>query len=34
VTAAVPRVSMRGIRKRFGSIEALRGVDLDIYPGE
>lgn len=33
-TAAVPRVSMRGIRKRFGSIEALRGVDLDIHPGE
>ena len=32
--AEVPRVSMRGIRKRFGSIEALRGVDLDIYPGE
>ena len=25
---------MRGIRKRFGSIEALRGVDLDLYPGE
>lgn len=30
----VPRASMRGIRKRFGSIEALRGVDLDLYPGE
>lgn len=29
-----PRVSMRGIRKRFGSIEALRGVDLDLMPGE
>ena len=25
----VPRVSMRGIKKRFGSIEALRGVDLE-----
>jgi simple sugar transport system ATP-binding protein len=25
---------MRGIRKRFGSIEALRGVDLDLWPGE
>ena len=24
----------RGIRKRFGSIEALRGVDLDLFPGE
>ncbi|WGH80324.1 ATP-binding cassette domain-containing protein [Jannaschia ovalis] len=30
----VPRISLRGIRKNFGSIEALRGVDLDIYPGE
>jgi simple sugar transport system ATP-binding protein len=30
----IPRVSMRGIRKRFGSIEALRGVDLDLLPGE
>ena len=30
----VPRISMRGIKKRFGSIEALRGVDLDLYPGE
>jgi len=29
-----PRVSMRGITKRFGSIEALRGVDLDLMPGE
>ena len=33
-THNVPRASMRGIRKRFGSIEALRGVDLDLYPGE
>jgi simple sugar transport system ATP-binding protein len=31
---AVPRVSMRGIRKIFGSIEALRGVDLDLFAGE
>jgi simple sugar transport system ATP-binding protein len=29
-----PRISMRGIKKRFGSIEALRGVDLDLMPGE
>lgn len=28
------RVSMRGIAKRFGSVEALRGVDLDLWPGE
>jgi simple sugar transport system ATP-binding protein len=31
---ATPRISMRGIKKRFGSIEALRGVNLDLYPGE
>jgi simple sugar transport system ATP-binding protein len=30
----LPRVSMRGIRKTFGSIDALRGVDLDLVPGE
>lgn len=29
-----PRVSLRQIRKSFGSIDALRGVDLDLYPGE
>lgn len=29
-----PRISLRGIRKTFGSHQALRGVDLDIYPGE
>jgi len=31
---AAPRVSLRGIVKTFGSHQALRGVDLDIYPGE
>jgi ATPase subunit of ABC transporter with duplicated ATPase domains len=34
VSPLPPRVSMRGIRKAFGSIEALRGVDLDLMPGE
>ncbi|MBP2238712.1 simple sugar transport system ATP-binding protein [Sinorhizobium kostiense] len=29
-----PRVSLKGIRKIFGSHQALRGVDLDLYPGE
>ena len=28
------RVSMRGIRKRFGGVEALRGIDVDLYSGE
>ncbi len=32
--APKPRIEMRGIKKRFGSVEALRGVDLAIYPGE
>ncbi|MEO1089693.1 MAG: ATP-binding cassette domain-containing protein [Pseudomonadota bacterium] len=29
-----PRIRLRGIEKRFGSIEALRGVDLELWPGE
>ena len=29
-----PRISLRNIRKNFGSLQALRGVDLDIFPGE
>ena len=32
--STLARVAMRGIVKRFGSIEALRGVDLDIQAGE
>jgi simple sugar transport system ATP-binding protein len=32
--ASPPRVRLKGIKKRFGAIEALRGVDLDIHPGE
>ena len=30
---AVPRIRMRGITKSFGSIHALRGVDLDLHAG-
>lgn len=29
-----PRVSLRGMVKTFGSHQALRGVDLDLFPGE
>ncbi len=29
-----PIVSIRGITKRFGSVAALRGVDLDLFAGE
>ncbi len=32
--AGVPRVRLEGITKRFGSIDALRGVDLELWPGE
>lgn len=32
--APSPRIRLRGIKKSFGSIEALRGVDLELYPGE
>lgn len=29
-----PRIEIRGIRKSFGAVEALKGVDLSIQPGE
>lgn len=32
--AATPLVSMAGIRKAFGRVTVLDGVDLDVYPGE
>ena len=32
--AATPIISVRGIRKFYGHVEALRGVDLDLMPGE
>jgi ABC-type uncharacterized transport system ATPase subunit len=31
---AAPAIEMRGIVKRFGEVQALRGVDLDLRPGE
>lgn len=30
----VPRLTMTGVRKRFGGTLALRGVDLHVAPGE
>lgn len=33
-TTAPPRVQMRGITKRFGALEVLRGVDLQVSEGE
>ena len=32
--SATPRLTMTGIAKRFGSTQALRGVDLELLPGE
>lgn len=32
--SASPFLSLRGIRKRFGSVEALRGIDLVVYRNE
>src|SRR2546423_2978466 len=29
-----PAISIRGLRKSYGAIEAVRGIDLDIQPGE
>jgi AI-2 transport system ATP-binding protein len=31
---AEPMLSIRGIHKSFGSNEVLRGINLDVYPGE
>jgi ABC-type sugar transport system ATPase subunit len=29
-----PVMSLKGITKRFGAVQALSGIDLDVYPGE
>ncbi|MEI4872862.1 ATP-binding cassette domain-containing protein, partial [Klebsiella pneumoniae] len=29
-----PVVSVRGLRKSFGKLEVLRGIDLDVHAGE
>jgi len=34
LTAGFPAVSVRGLRRSFGAIQALRGVDLDVAAGE
>src|SRR6478735_5778418 len=31
---ATPLLEMRKVRKRFGALEALRGVDLELYAGD
>jgi ABC-2 type transport system ATP-binding protein len=32
--APEPAVAVRGLVKRFGAVEAVRGIDLDVAPGE
>ncbi len=34
MTDVVPRISLRGVVKRFGRKTVLNGVDLDVMPGE
>ncbi len=34
VNPSEPAMSLRGISKRFGAVQALSGIDLDVYPGE
>jgi simple sugar transport system ATP-binding protein len=34
MTTAAPVVQVKGIRKSFGPFHALKGVDIDVYPGE
>jgi len=34
VTQAAPAVSVRGLVKRYGDVEAVRGVDFEVAPGE
>jgi ABC-2 type transport system ATP-binding protein len=33
-TAESPAIALRGVRKNFGSVQAVRGIDLDISSGE
>jgi D-xylose transport system ATP-binding protein len=32
--APAPVLELRGIKKRFGAVQALRGVDFEVFPGE
>ena len=33
-SAPAPAISVRGLRKRYGEVEALRGIDFDVHRGE
>lgn len=34
MTQTQPSISVRGLTKSFGSVEVLKGIDLDVMPGE
>lgn len=34
MSAPAPLFSLAGIRKAYGAVEALRGIDLEVFPGE
>jgi len=34
IDPAIPLVQLRGLRKSFGRLEVLRGIDLDVHAGE
>ncbi len=34
VELPAPAISVRGLRKSYGSVEAVRGIDFQIRPGE
>ena len=33
-SAAVPALELRGVRKQFGKTEIIRGIDMQVRPGE
>jgi D-xylose transport system ATP-binding protein len=34
VSSTTPLLSLRGVNKSFGAVHVLRGVDLDVFPGQ
>ena len=34
MTPPIPAISLRGLTKSFGTLEVLKGIDLDLMPGE
>jgi ABC-type sugar transport system ATPase subunit len=34
MTQTQPAISVRGLTKSFGAVEVLKGIDLDLMPGQ